>query len=202
MRLSPGFFSLSIPITLAVVLAACGGSDSSDNTGAPVQPGPGSAAPLRDAVDPAIVSTLKDVGLELDKLPADLETIADAPDHKQLQAVMKTFTLALGVQCEGCHVSTAGKLDYEAESPQKNVAKRMWKDFVLGLKRTDGKPIFCDTCHQGKKEFLDRSNEEALRTWMDDNFVAKLTRTDGKQQNCAACHGAPFNGDFLADWEK
>jgi hypothetical protein len=93
-------------------------------------------------------------------------------------------------------------VDYSAETPEKNVATLMWKNWVAQATFNDGSPLYCDSCHQGKKEFLDRTNDTALGAWMRANFAAKLVQADDKPFQCKTCHGTPFKGDFLADWEK
>lgn len=156
---------------------------------------PASMKPIKSAIDPAIVAKLKSAGLDVEALPESLDSIVE--DKQKRSAVMTSFTLALGVECEGCHASTGGKTDFKAETPEKKIAAKMWSSFVQGLKMADGKAIFCDSCHQGTAKFLDRTDEDALRTWMKQNFVGKLARRDGAEHGCATCHGNPFKGDFL-----
>ncbi|MDB4937099.1 MAG: hypothetical protein JWP87_4071 [Labilithrix sp.] len=161
---------------------------------------PSKTPPLRDAIDPSILSALKGANIDIAALPDDLEEIAKSP--AKLKAVMKTFTIALGTTCEGCHAKSGTKIDYEAATPKKNVAKKMWTDLVRGLQKKDGKPLYCDSCHQGKMEFLDRADDKALGAWMKNNFVDKLARRDGAEHGCATCHGEPFKGEILDGWSK
>jgi hypothetical protein len=91
------------------------------------------------------------------------------------------------------------QLDFEAWTPNKRIASKMWSEFVQKLEFANGDPLYCDSCHQGKNKFLDRSNEAALKDWMHDNFVDKLVRKDGQPMSCANCHGMPFDGHFLHD---
>jgi hypothetical protein len=111
---------------------------------------------------------------------------------------MRTFTKSLGVQCNGCHDTT----DFSKPTPQKTIAGHMWNDFVKQLSLADGSgALYCDSCHNGQKDFLDRSNHPALAAWMKANFVGKLKRNDGAAHNCGTCHGNPFQGDiFGALW--
>jgi hypothetical protein len=157
--------------------------------------------PIASGVSPTIVSTLASAGMTLDALP-DLTALKAEPGHLRLRAVMKSFTIALGTNCSGCHVAGAQTgADFAIDTPRKNVARKMWSEFVGRLQTSAGAPIFCDTCHQGRVTFLDRSDSRALRGWMKTNFVEGLEQKDGSGQGCATCHGNPFDGEFLSGWE-
>jgi len=156
--------------------------------------------PLRAGIDPAVLATLTAAGFDLAQLPDTLEGALTS--RAKVDAVMKSFTQSLGVGCDGCHAKSGTAVDFRAETPNKNVARKMWTDFVRALQQADGTALYCDSCHQGKAKFLDRSDADALSTWMGENFVAKLTRRDGSKQACASCHGTPFDGDILATWAK
>ncbi len=77
----------------------------------------------------------------------------------------------------------------------------MWSEFAQKTKRKDGSALFCDSCHQGKLAFLDRTDEKSLSQWMDASFVDGLARKDGSAQTCTSCHGQPFDPSFLDGWE-
>ncbi len=100
------------------------------------------------------------------------------------------------------------RLDFTKATPMKNVAMRMWSDWVVGLQFKGPQAaaaksgLFCDSCHQGKKEFIDRTDEKAAGLWMRQNFVSKLEQKNGDAVTCGTCHGSPFDGDFLKAWEK
>ena len=161
---------------------------------------PSTTPPMRDAIDPKILTALKTANIDIAKLPADLTDLTRTPS--KLKAVMNTFTIALGTTCEGCHAKSGTKIDYEAETPKKNVAKKMWSELVGKLQRKDGTALYCDSCHQGKMKFLARADSEALGVWMENNFVGNLARRDGADHACATCHGEPFKGDILGAWRK
>ena len=201
-------------VASASVLAACGGaggggSGSASDPPASTEPAgdasatgrPSAAPPLAPAVDPAIVSTLRTAGFELGSLP-DLATLHE-PGHPRMRAIMKAFTLALGTTCDGCHLAGAVTDDeFRADAPRKNIAGAMYARVVQALEKRDGSPILCDTCHQGKLRFLDRSDDDALRAWMQGQLVDGLARQDGKANSCATCHGDPFRGPILDEWSK
>lgn len=212
-RLLPLFLSISI----GAAAAACSGGDASaPESLAPVEPNPteppveavpaesevtpSATLPLREKIDPAIVSALKTANIDVEKLPATLDDVV--ADPTKLKAVMKTFTIALGTTCDGCHQKVGTKINYETETPKKNVAKKMWSELVRKLQKKEGGAIYCDSCHQGKMNFLDRADDRALGTWMKDNFVNKLSRVDGKTHGCPTCHGETFDGDLLSKWAK
>ncbi|AKV04667.1 hypothetical protein AKJ09_11330 [Labilithrix luteola] len=140
------------------------------------------------------------MGEDLQKLGLDakaLPSLNRLPPEK-LRQVMKTFNKALGTQCTGCHEAN----DFHAPTKNKKIASKMWDLYVRGLVAEDGGPVFCDSCHEGKMEFLDRHDKKALSAWMDENFVKKLKRVDKKENGCETCHGDPFEPHILATWVK
>jgi len=196
----------------AAATAACSGGDAAvpgpaPAATSPTEPAPGpepeptpSATPaVRPGVDPAVLEALQEGAVDVAKLPDDLS--AAISSRAKLQAVMKSFTVALGTGCDGCHAKVGTKLDYGAETPNKNITRNMWTQFVRGLEQADGSALYCDSCHQGKMKFLDFKADEAM-TWMAENFVGKLARRDGEKHGCKTCHGEPFDEGFLASWAK
>lgn len=217
--LSYGLFA----VVTATTMFACGGGDvttpppnvptpAGSSTNAPVAstavtPPSGTAAtvappttaqtaptppPMNAIRGSTMQKDLEAIGLDVKKLPT-LAKMDQVKKHK----VMNTFTKALGVKCTGCHTE-----NFKAETPHKKVARKMWDQWVVGLAMEDGTLLYCDSCHQGHDEFLDKRDKKALSTWMADNFVAKLKRNDKKEQECASCHGDPFVAEFLGSWHK
>lgn len=150
--------------------------------------GPGAGLAV---VPSGMAAQLQAAGLDIKNLPP-LESVDD--DH--IEDVMKIIATTLGAKCSDCHV-----MDKEEDTPNKRVARKMWDEFVVKLSLKDGSPLFCDSCHRGKLEFLDRSDEKALGGWMKTNFVDALARKDGAKHGCATCHGMPFDPEFLDGWE-
>lgn len=140
-----------------------------------------------------MANDLKELGLDVKNLPP-LNKLEPAT----LRKVMNTFKKALGTNCNGCHDAN----DMKAPTPHKKIAARMWEDFTRKLKMEDGTALYCDSCHQGKMEFLDKHDPKALGAWMDQNYVGKLKRADKKDHGCETCHGDPFDPKFLAKWAK
>ncbi len=210
---------LGVAMTVAGLAGACGPGDGGQGT-RPHTPGTGTApasigsappkvnttptaapnattstapaaAPLQMAkgITPtAMEADLKELGLDPKALPplAKLEP-------STLRKVMKTFTRSLGVQCNGCHDTK----DFKASTAQKKIATYMWNDFARVLEFEDGKPLYCDSCHGGHKELLDRRDTKKLGDWMTQNYSAKLKRIDGNEHRCETCHGDPFEGDIF-----
>jgi hypothetical protein len=177
-----------------------GGTTTENAPAETEEPAPGAGTPdIALAINPAVAKALSEGGLKVDSLPDDLGEITNS--RTKTQAVMKSFTIALGVDCNGCHAGSGKTLDYEAVTPQKKVAAKMWSDFVRGLKAKEG-TLYCDSCHQGKMKYLDRSDPTVLEEWMKKNFVEKLERRDGQEHDCKTCHGEPFKADFLRTWRK
>lgn len=90
-------------------------------------------------------------------LPAD---ISDA----KLDSLMKTYTVALGVNCKFCHaenIGFPGGLNYASDAqPMKESARKMiemtfnlnktWFYFDSTRKVVDLNVVTCNTCHRGE----------------------------------------------------
>jgi hypothetical protein len=136
---------------------------------------------------------LAGVGLDPTHLPS-----LDALDDRQQQAVMQTFTQALGMSCDGCHEDNRA-----IPTRRTRIAGKMWDVMVRGLRFGDGSAIYCDSCHDGAATFLvrgDTSPDGQLGQWMRAAYVDPLARSDGNANGCATCHGAPYVGKFLGAW--
>ncbi len=202
---------------LAVSIAACGGGDASGpgpavptgpsasasvpappgSTTAPagtaaVMPPPAAGGPMKTPTGSAMAEDLKKLGIDplhpppLAKLPPDV-----------IRKLMPTFAKSLGVKCDACHDVN----NFKAWTPHKKVAAQMWQHFVVELALESGEPLYCDSCHGGKQELLDRHDKKALSAWMDANYVSKLKRADKKDHSCETCHGDPFEPKFVKAWE-
>lgn len=172
-------------------------------------------------IDPKIISILTGVPAgggapaftSLADLPADLGELLTPANRTKLKAVMKSFTVALGTDCGGCHKvdpTQPSGFDFLAPTPEKNIADKMWSQIVKKLKHKNGSAIYCDSCHQdqarqGRKEFLDRTDLTALADFMAVNFQDSLVHTNGDANTCSTCHGGEpgtpeFDGKFLLKW--
>jgi hypothetical protein len=209
--------SLASFVVVSALVAACGGGPAIPATGptpsatpsasslnVPPSPSttpvttnptaPPSKGPMHPIAPSKLVSDLKDIGLDARALPPLAKM-----EPEKLRKVMKTFTKALGVQCNACHDPN----DFRAWTPKKKIASHMWNDWVRALAMEEKTAVlYCDSCHQGSMDFLDRGDKKALSAWMDANFVSKLKRTDAKEHGCETCHGDPFDNRFLAKWSK
>lgn len=163
---------------------------------AAIVPPSGTAPPPMGPMTPitksAFAEDLKKLGIDPLK-PQPLNKLSSDTIRK----LMPTFAKSLGVKCAACHDTD----NFKTWTPKKRVAARMWNEFVVGMAMEDGSPLYCDSCHGGKMEFLDRHDKKALSGWMDANYVKKLKRTDKKEASCEGCHGDPFEARFLATWE-
>jgi len=63
----------------------------------------------------------------------------------------------------------------------------MWDDFVAKLSMANGAPLFCDSCHQGRFQQLDRHDKKALaQGW---TIIRRQARPQGGKSNeCETCH--------------
>lgn len=158
------------------------------------------AGPTKPLVATQHAQALASLGLDPNALPE-----LDKLTPEQLRKVMGLFTKSLGVDCKFCHKGG----DFKAPTEHKKLAERMWNEWVHGMKLSDPAnptaaqtPVFCDSCHQGSAEFLDKSNHDELAKWMKTQFVERMHPASGAAMSCETCHGKPFDGDFLEKWEK
>jgi hypothetical protein len=170
------------------------GVTGTGGTGMPSGSG-GSAMPAVMNKTPPIVASkeanaLRGAGID----PLALPAFVDA-DRKAHVAVMQSFTRTLGIGCEGCHAPNLAM-----PTPNKNLAKHMWNDLLGKVVMKDGSPLYCDSCHQGKAKFLDRSDKPSLMAWMQANLVDKLARRDGAPHDCTTCHGSPPVYELVPRW--
>lgn len=176
---------------VATALPGASGSAASVPPGGSAAP-PAVVGPMTPITKSAFAEDLRKLGIDPLK-PQPLNKLS--PDT--IRKLMPTFAKSLGVKCAACHDTD----NFKTWTPKKRVASRMWNEFVVGMAMEDGSPLYCDSCHGGKLEFLDRHDKKALSGWMDANFVKKLKRTDKKETSCEGCHGDPFEPNFLATWE-
>jgi hypothetical protein len=154
-------------------------SASTSAGSAPTPALPDHNTPLRPS---KLLAAVKALGVDPKK---PLGTIPDAKKKE----LMKLFVTALGYadkeECGGCHIGD----DYERETRNMKVARKMWSEFVMPLRDAQGGAIFCDSCHAGKAKPLDRGNMDALEKMMETDYQGKLTRADKKDHDCSTCHG-------------
>lgn len=85
--------------------------------------------------------------------------VASGMSRKEILKIMSTIKKDLGVTCDFCHLRTDdGRLDHIRPTKHKLMAKYMMEHFTGKFVTVSGKPVTCFTCHQGKAEFLPRSN--------------------------------------------
>ncbi len=183
----------SAPASASASASANASASASASASAPVLP-PGHMKP---PVTSTMAADLTAIGLDVKNLPAMAKLEPD-----KLRKVMKLFTKALGLQCNGCHLD-----DMAAATPRKRVTEKMWDDYARGFAMADGSPVFCDSCHQGSVAVLDRTDKRALSKWMDASFVAKLkpkgpNAKGGASMECATCHGQDHEMHFIDLWKQ
>ena len=79
--------------------------------------------------------------------PPEPKNLQVLPGLSRLQViqVMRDWSTALGVDCSYCHQAS-----FEAETPRKQIARRMQRDYTAALKQSNGSAIRCQDCHQGQ----------------------------------------------------
>lgn len=142
-------------------------------------------------------------------LPPSLDELVAPESRAKLSAVMRSFTIALGTNCGGCHIEDPEDFsgyDFYSPTPNRAVAFNMWSKFVKGMRQSSGAPIYCDTCHQdaqrrGRATFLNRSID--LKDFMKANFARPLMSiATGDGNRCETCHGPSFDRHFLDAWRR
>jgi len=163
-------------------------ASTSDDAGAPSDTDASDAtAPVgpRGPSTTTFTAKLAAFGLDVNNLPA----LHDLPINQKMK-VMRTFNESMGMQCNACHDLS----DYSAETKMKDVARAGWDEITRKVTMADGSALYCDSCHYGKRDFLDHTVGHAgISQWMQTNFVEKLKSKDGADMACTTCHkeGAP-----------
>jgi hypothetical protein len=214
MRPSHLSIALSVSLAAAALVAACGSPPAPE---VPPTPPASSAMPDKPADPmPAATTPPASTGDKMpDKPPTDasaaggeMPTFApskmgdmlkeagfDINNLKPMKAMkgaekaklMKSFAKSTGQECKDCHVEG----DFKKSTPKMQIAKHMWDEYVVPFKAAAGGPVYCDSCHQGKAEFLSK-DKEAVKKWMEANMVKPIERKDKKDHNCQTCHGELF----------
>lgn len=114
---------------------------------------------------------------------------------------MKAISKSLGVKCTHCHIAKTdeGKPDFKAPSKLKATAIHMKQHYVDGLLTADGKPLDCETCHQGEAKFVPReptTELPRLAANMERQEVMKIMRgfTKALDVKCLFCHEKATDG--------
>ena len=166
-------------------------STAATTSAAPEQIAPAAAPgkPMLPLAPTQFTSELRELGITATTVP-DWQALGPALKKK----LMPLFKKSLGFEkCSGCHKSDVGIITHNMK-----VAKQMWQHFVVPLRQTDGSLVFCDSCHNGSMNILERSNPEALSAFMKAEYAHKVTRLDKSPHACKTCHGEPFEGDIIA----
>jgi hypothetical protein len=196
MRVGHSVFLLAVVFAAGCAATADDPSESTDDAvhiGVPpdasapdaIAPAPDGGAATDAASPPPGPSTttfadkLSAIGLDVNNLPS----LHDLPTSQKLK-VMRTFGETMGISCNACHDLS----DYSAPTPQKETAVVAWENISRKLTMADGSPIYCDSCHYGKFDFLDHSDHHQLELWMKSSFVEKLRDKSGAPMACTTCH--------------
>ena len=84
----------------------------------------------------------------------NLQVLPKTMTRPEVTALMRTFTLALGVQCSHCHVGT-NQERFKDDKEQKATARKMLKMVMavnadpMGVKAGEPNKVTCYTCHRG-----------------------------------------------------
>jgi hypothetical protein len=84
----------------------------------------------------------------------NLQVLPKEMTRPEVTALMRSFTAALGVQCNHCHVGTPQER-FKDDLPTKATARKMLKMVMainedpLGVKKGEPNKVTCYTCHRG-----------------------------------------------------
>ena len=84
----------------------------------------------------------------------NLQVLPKEMTRPEVTALMRTFTLALGVQCTHCHVGSPQER-FKDEKEQKATARKMLKMVMainvdpMGVKPGEPNKVTCYSCHRG-----------------------------------------------------
>jgi tetratricopeptide (TPR) repeat protein len=96
-----------------------------------------------------------------DEKPKNLKVLPKDMSHREVVEIMRGYSMALGVRCEGCHYQSSPTEEPEFDSdkkPEKETARKMMKmtaDINAQIGRMnlkDPPQVSCVTCHHGLKE--------------------------------------------------
>jgi nitrate/TMAO reductase-like tetraheme cytochrome c subunit len=121
----------------------------------------------------------------------------------QVFRTMQAFNAALGVECNFCH-----QPPFEGDTPRKDVARLMLRDYTMGLKHKDGSDLTCNDCHKGQPNFLrtrpfedvmgkTSAGLQVLKGLPEERLTQIMTAfTKALGVDCAYCHkGDDFDTD-------
>jgi hypothetical protein len=148
-------------------------------------PKPAAAAKMPDFKASTAGADLKAAGFDVDKLVA-MKSLKTADKVK----LMPTFVKTTGMQCDDCH----DKSDKKKATPNVQIAAKMWDEYVVKMK-SSAAPLFCDSCHDGKHDFLTRADKEGKENVkkLMESYVAKLSKKQGGDAaSCQTCHTDDF----------
>ena len=95
-----------------------------------------------------------------DEKPQNLKVLPKNMSHREVVEVMRGFSGALGVGCDGCHSQKANsdEMDFAADKkPEKEAARKMMKmtasinEQIGAMNFKDSLQVRCITCHHGVK---------------------------------------------------
>jgi hypothetical protein len=100
----------------------------------------------------ALVLAAAGLALPAQATPAEnLKVLPAGMDKKDIKPIMKSWSKALGVECDHCHSDDGAAIDTEKKEIARKMFKMMTATNAKYFKKGDAK-LTCNTCHQGSKE--------------------------------------------------
>ncbi len=126
--------------------------------------------------------------------------LRNARCDQQKFLTMASVMKQLGVtECTYCHApdpTNPKKALYTESTPRKEIANWMLSTFVDGLRRVDGNPMTCRSCHTSEKgkghgapHFLKEPRDVAFtQEWMNEVMTTQFSDRAGERLRCKTCH--------------
>ena len=159
---------------------------------------PGDAAPTNIS---APASSPDQNQSEIVSVPRNLKVLSKTTTTQELTKQMRDISAALGVECNYCHVRP-----FEQDTPRKQIARLMIRDYQAVLRNKDGSSITCADCHKGRpnplrtlpfeKTFNKKPGLHVLTGANDDQVMRAMNVfNDSLGIDCDHCHEGNFDDD-------
>jgi hypothetical protein len=223
----PGAVAAAAVVAAAALGGGCGGAPAASPARAAAKPAaPAASTPAAPAASAPIAAPAASAPIAAPApvaapTPAPFDACDGSPPvpHQYFGILRKArceqdmfLTMAgvagqLGVECKHCHAphpTDPKKEDYPVMTPKKEIANWMSMQLMPALKRVDGSPMTCKSCHvdaQGKplaKILGNPRDPVKAQEWMSLVMVNRFVTAKGEKLRCKSCHAGNFS---TAQWK-
>ncbi len=126
--------------------------------------------------------------------------LRDVRCEQEMFLTMAGIADDLGVKCGHCHQTKPDGKSFDYPPMTKNKETALWMDqtFMRSLKRADGQPMTCASCHVDKHgkpaaKFLGTPRDIPWTVeWMTTVMTNRFVLENGEKLKCKHCHGAAW----------